>query len=128
MNSMLLITNDDLIRVAASVNARKRRLGANARCACGEKNPLLLRIGAAPVRCLECQARNTGRPTSEMHHLGGRPSTLTISVPVNVHAVATALQWPLWRHRYRAGSIAAVVVDLAVLQMLLSIVAGDEAA
>lgn len=75
-----------------------RRLGTNAKCACGESRPEALIAGSRPITCAECQRKRQGKSTLDAHHAAGKSnSPTTISVPVNDHrAVLSPAQqdWP----------------------------------
>jgi len=75
-----------------------RRVGSDARCACGESRPEALIAGSNPVICAACQRTRRGKSTRDAHHVAGRSnSAVTISVPVNDHrAVLNSGQydWP----------------------------------
>jgi len=75
-----------------------RRVGPDARCACGESRPEALIEGSDPIICAECDRKKRGHATMDNHHFGGEPNNpLTVPVPVNDHraelSVAQA-DWP----------------------------------
>ena len=75
-----------------------RRVGAGARCACGEAHPEALIAGSDPVTCAACDRKGHGKTPLDNHHVAGRAnSPITIPVPVNDHrAILSSAQydWP----------------------------------
>jgi hypothetical protein len=74
-----------------------RRAGENSRCTCGEQNPAVLIAGSRPKVCFECKSRGDGKNTTEEHHVAGRAnSSITISIPLNIHRLLSIDQcdWP----------------------------------
>src|SRR5208283_31290 len=64
----------------------QRRVGLNAKCACGETRPEALIAGTKPIMCAECQRRIKGMTTKDNHHVAGEAnSPITVPVPVNDH-------------------------------------------
>ena len=100
------------------IHRRQMRLSYGATCVdCGESHPLALDPWRLPVRCYECGASAAGRPISEPHHLGGRPSPFrAVPVPLNQHQVLTLLQSCWWRPRHEPGSPYAVAFDVGALR------------
>lgn len=88
----------DPIKSHARKTVAARRVGENARCACGEDRPLALVAGTKPVICAACQRRQKGQAVFDQHHVGGRKNSgFTVPVNVNDHrAVLSAAQfdWP----------------------------------
>lgn len=85
-----------------------RRVGAGARCACGEARPEALITGSNPVICAACQRNRQGKTTTDDHHFAGEAnSPLTVPVPVNDHraelSVAQA-DWPKETRENKDGS------------------------
>jgi hypothetical protein len=75
-----------------------RRVGVNARCACGEARPEALISGSNPRVCAACRRTANGQPTIDEHHFAGRANNpITIPTPINDHrallSVAQA-EWP----------------------------------
>lgn len=88
----------DPIRAHQRKATAARRVGENARCACGETRPEALIAGSKPMICAECQRRTKGKNTMDKHHPAGKAnSPITIPVPANVHRaeLSTAqYDWP----------------------------------
>ena len=102
----------------AGLDRQLRRFPADARCAdCGERNPLVLCRSRKEVLCYGCRVHRRGGRTRELHHLGGRPSELTVPVPPNLHRLLTLLQ-ELWRGWLEPGSREAILIDLYVWRVL----------
>lgn len=76
----------------------RQRIGAGARCACGESCVEKLVVGTNPIICHECQRRNRGQTPIDRHHLAGKANDpVTVPVPTNDHvAVLSEYQrdWP----------------------------------
>jgi hypothetical protein len=65
-----------------------RRIGKNAKCACGETRPEALRRKDGKVMCASCIRKSRGQTESDNHHVFGRAnSDFTMLVPVNDHRV-----------------------------------------
>jgi len=80
---------------------------------CGAHHPLHLSRQGREVRCHRCAARLAGKPSTQIHHFGGRfDREHTIEIDVNDHAVLTALQDCWWRGRYEPGSPYALGFDI----------------
>jgi hypothetical protein len=63
-----------------------RRVGVNAKCACGENRPKALVSGRQPIMCAKCVRKKKGHTTMDNHHIAGEAnSPVTIPVPVNDH-------------------------------------------
>ena len=78
---------------------REQRFPIGARCTrCGWRHVSALVVaGSNPVMCYQCRAPMTGRPSFEVHHIGGRANGGTgIRVPANLHRLCSdrALDWP----------------------------------
>lgn len=88
----------DPIRAYQRKAVAARRVGKDARCACGEARPEALISGSRPIVCAECQRRSKGQSTTDDHHIAGKANGhLTVSVSVNDHrAVLSTAQydWP----------------------------------
>ena len=76
----------------------QRRVGADARCACGESRAEALVVDSTPVTCYECQRRAKGLASIDRHHVAGKANDpITVPVPTNDHvAILSELQrdWP----------------------------------
>jgi hypothetical protein len=107
-----------LADLVASIDRRQRRFPPDAACAdCGERNRLLLCREGKAVVCYGCRLVRQGREPVERHHVGGRPSTLLMPLPANLHRLLTVLQ-ELWRGVLEPGSTEAQLVDLFLLRVL----------
>jgi hypothetical protein len=75
-----------------------RRVGPNARCACGETRPEALIREKQRVICHECKRKERGMKTTDDHDFAGRAnSRVTIPVPVNDHRAELSVSqydWP----------------------------------
>lgn len=75
-----------------------RRVGENAKCACGEARPEALIAGSKPMICAECKRKQKGKTTMDDHHFGRRANNpLTVPVPVNDHSADLTVaqqDWP----------------------------------
>lgn len=61
-----------------------RRVGPNAKCACGETRALI--PGSKPRICAKCQRKKRGMTTTDDHHFAAEAnSAVTIPIPVNDH-------------------------------------------
>ncbi len=64
----------------------QRRVGADARCACGETRPEAFVAPPALRQCAACARTAKGHTTIDQHHVAGRANhPLTVPVPVNDH-------------------------------------------
>lgn len=95
-------------------------------CLCGEDRAVaMLNRGQL---CYACDCRRRGRPETEAHHLFGRPTPITIDLPVNDHRVLDAMRLgrPRWLREpgndllvniaqlvLLAGEVALVIADVA---------------
>lgn len=107
----------------------RRRLFAPAACCtrCQVSDVVVLVLGSQPLICRRCELfARTGR-TTELHHLGGRPSTVVIEVDANIHAWLSLYQ-DGWRGRLQPGSTSAVLLDLLTLFVFQMEGIGGEAA
>jgi hypothetical protein len=97
------------------VDHRRRVFHPGAFCSrCGVADPVVVVFRSRPLSCRACRLeRRTGRRT-ELHHLGGRPSPVTVEVDANLHAWLSLYQYG-WRRRLAPGSPEAVLCDLLVL-------------
>ena len=101
--------------MAGYYDYRCRLFSPDACCTrCGVADPMVLSLRSRRLLCRRCDLyRRTGR-TTELHHLGGRPSALVVEVDANDHAWLTAYQYA-WRGRLAAGSWQAVFCDAVAL-------------
>lgn len=87
----------DPMKAAARRSVAQRRVGRNARCACGESRPDALIRGTKPIRCAACQRKNQSRSTMDDHHVAGRRNhPLTVTVPVNDHRAELSVMQMDW--------------------------------
>jgi hypothetical protein len=104
--------------LVARLDLALRRFPADACCAdCGQRHPLLLCRHGKQVVCHHCRLVQRGLPPIEIHHVGGKPGTVTVEVPINLHVLLTWLQ-QLWRGWVQPGSNAAFLIDLVLLRVL----------
>jgi hypothetical protein len=107
-----------LSELAARIDRWRRRFPAGTCCAdCGQANRLVLCRHGSHIVCHGCRLARKGQPPYEDHHVGGRPSSLVVSVPANLHRLLTVLQ-DLWRGTFEPGSPNAVLIDLFLLRVL----------
>lgn len=75
-----------------------RRVGPNAKCACGESRPQALIQNSNPKICHQCKREKDGKTIMDKHHVTGQAnSPIRVAVPVNDHrAVLNVAQhdWP----------------------------------
>ena len=97
MTNLKLPKRDPEAAHARKVTAA-RRVGMNAKCACGETRPEALIAGSKPVICAECQRKRNGMTTEDDHHVAGEAnSPVTIPTPVNDHRAelnVAQYDWP----------------------------------
>lgn len=90
-----MANNQDPINTHARKQAARRRVGAGAKCDCGENRPEAL---IKKIICAECDRKAKGKTQFDNHHVGGENnSSVTISVPANDHRaeLSTAqYEWP----------------------------------
>jgi hypothetical protein len=104
--------------LVARLDRRLRRFPVGTRCAdCGIGHPLLLSAAGKRVLCADCRLKRRRLPRVEEHHVGGRPSELTITIPANLHLLLTVLQG-LWRSHFEPGSAEAQLFDLMMLRTI----------
>lgn len=88
----------DPIRAHARKAMAARRVGAGARCACGESRPEALIPGSNPTTCARCARERQGLTIMDNHHVAGKPNDpTTIQVPVNDHRAelnTAQYDWP----------------------------------
>jgi len=108
--------------LAAIVAAERRSSRHPPGAACADCKTILslwLVEGSDPVLCTECLARRGGRPTTEEHALGGRPSPVVVMIGLNLHRLLSLVQDVTWRALGVApGSPIAIVIDLIALLAL----------
>ena len=97
MTNLKLPKRDPEAAHAREVTAA-RRVGPNAKCACGETRPEALIAGSKPIICAECQRKKEGKTTKDDHHVAGEAnSPVTIPMPVNDHRAelnVAQYDWP----------------------------------
>jgi len=75
-----------------------RRVGVNARCACGETRPLALIPKSNPTTCHRCKRMKQGKTTMDNHHVFAKAnSPVTLPTPVNDHRAELSVaqyDWP----------------------------------
>jgi hypothetical protein len=102
----------------ARLDQRLRRFLPGARCGnCQLGHPLLLCRSGEQVLCHDCRLKKRGQRPVELHHVGGRPSELTVEIPANLHALLTWLQ-SIWRGSVPPGSSEALQFDLVMLKTI----------
>jgi hypothetical protein len=107
-----------LADLIARLDKQLRRFPAATACTdCGQRNRLVLCSFRKQIVCQECRLKRQGRPPIELHHVGGRPSSLLFPVPANLHRLLTLLQ-ELWRGTFEPGSNGAVLFDLYLLGVI----------
>ena len=88
----------DPIRKHQRDSAAARRVGLDAKCACGEARPLALIPGSKPMICAACDRRRREQKTEDDHHVAGKAnSPVTSPIFVNDHrAILSPAQyeWP----------------------------------
>jgi hypothetical protein len=101
--------------------ARIATLPIGARCQdCETEDLTVLVPSSAPVRCYRDLAAAEGRPTMELHHVGGVPSPITVLVDANLHRRLSLLQALTWRALgAKAASPEAILIDLLALRALV---------
>jgi hypothetical protein len=94
--------DDDPIAEIVREARRKRYLGPNAQCHCGERNIWALVRRGDWIVCYECLQQAQGRPADEQHHiLGQHNDHHTIAWPGNSHRITSAYRvaWPMKTQR-----------------------------
>ncbi len=87
---------------AAYARKRKaaRRVGLNAKCACGESRPEALIPGSKPTICAECQRKRDRMSTTDDHHVAAEAnSPETVPTPVNDHRADLSVAQHDWSKR-----------------------------
>lgn len=92
----------DPIAVDARKATAQRRVGIDARCACGETRPEALIRKANDVGCAECVRTKQGKTIMDNHHVAGKAnSPVTIPIPVNDHRARLSVDQYDWPKRTR---------------------------
>ena len=110
--------------------ARRRRLGFEGACACGEDDPAALRRSSGRTICAHCLAVEQGRSPNERHHVLGRANgPESVNMDVNDHDRRTdrELDWPpdtrrnprRSPHRRKAAALRATVDEHRTLEPIL---------
>lgn len=75
-----------------------RRIGLNAKCACGESRPRALIEGSKPLICAKCQRTKNCKSLTDEHHVAGEAnSSITMPTAVNDHRAELSVaqyDWP----------------------------------
>jgi len=75
-----------------------RRVGVNAKCACGETRPQALIPKSNPTMCHRCKRTKEGKTTMDNHHVFAKAnSPVTAPTPVNDHRAelnVAQYDWP----------------------------------
>ena len=75
-----------------------RRVGVNAKCACGEPRPEALIRNSKPTMCHKCKRRKEEKTIMDNHHVFGKAnSPVTVPTPVNDHRADLSVaqyNWP----------------------------------
>ena len=75
-----------------------RRVGVNAKCACGETRPQALIAKSNPTMCHRCKRTKEGKTTMDNHHAFAKAnSPVTLPTPVNDHRAelnVAQYDWP----------------------------------
>lgn len=94
--------NDDPLAEIVREARRKRYLGPNARCHCGERNIWALVRRGDWIVCYECLRQTEGRSPNEQHHVIGKHNDdHAAEWPGNSHRILHAyrLAWPMMTQR-----------------------------
>ena len=112
--------SDRSLRAIIASERRSSRHPEGASCVdCTTPLTVLFVVGSDPTICIECLARQQGRPTTEQHALGGLPSPLVVEIGLNLHALCTLAAEMTWRAwGFAPGSPEATFVDLLALEAL----------
>jgi hypothetical protein len=81
---------------------------------CGTTDRMALSLRSRRLLCRRCELYRRTSRTTELHHLGGRPSVFAVEVDANDHAWLTAYQYG-WRGRFAPGCREAVLYDIRAL-------------
>jgi len=96
------MTNKSPLRDSEAAWVRKataaRRVGVNAKCACGEARPEALIRNSKPTICHRCKRTTEGKSTTDNHHVFAEAnSPVTAPAPVNDHRAelnVAQYHWP----------------------------------
>ena len=72
----------------------QRRVGPDAKCACGESRPEALIAGSTPMICAECKRKQKGQSVMDHHHVAGRRNH-DLTVAVRIHEELGTEKHPL---------------------------------
>jgi hypothetical protein len=79
-----------------------RRVGVNAKCACGELRPQALIPKTKPTMCHRCKRTKQGKTTIDNHHVFGKAnSPVILPTPVNDHQAVLSVAQYEWPKRTR---------------------------
>jgi hypothetical protein len=95
------MTNKSPLRDPEAAWVRKataaRRVGVNAKCACGETRPEALIRNSKPMICHECRRKEERKTIVDDHHVFGQAnSPVTIPTPVNDHRAEVSVAQYAW--------------------------------
>ena len=77
-----------------------RRVGVNARCACGEARPEALISHSNPTMCHRCKRAKEGKTIMDNHHVFATAnSPITLPTPVNDHRAELSVAQYDWPNR-----------------------------
>jgi hypothetical protein len=113
MTNLKLPRRDPEAAHAREVTAA-RRVGLNAKCACGETRPEALIPGSKPVICAACQRKKKGMTMKDDHHVAGEANSLvTMPTPVNDHRADLSVAQNDWPKRTRENPDGSPLVKAA---------------
>ncbi len=102
------MNSNDNLKALVRAERKRRTLGKAQQCgSCDETDPRCLSRVGDVVLCYECQNRQNGRASVELHHVAGQHNLPdTVPIPGNDHRVASDLQvnWPTETLRNPDGS------------------------
>ena len=82
-----------------------RRVGVNAKCACGETRPQALIPKSNPTMCHRCKRTKQGKTTIDNHHVFAKTnSPITLPMPVNDHRAELSVAQYDWPKNTRENS------------------------
>jgi len=108
----------------ALLAGERRRADAEFCIDCPERSldridPVVLVVGSRPSRCYWHSELAAGRSGLQLHHMGGKPSPLTLLVNANTHRRLSLLQDLTWRAAgIEPGSPEAILIDSLALVAL----------
>jgi hypothetical protein len=92
------IPQSDPIAANTRKAAAQRRVGADAKCECGESRPEALIRKDNDVACADCTRKRKGKNTVDNHHVAGKAnSPVTTPIPANDHRARLSVdqyEWP----------------------------------